>query len=141
MPPRVMFGVFLEVDGNDLSNEVRSLTVNDEREQPDATTAGLTTRRTAQGLFTASIEVTFTNDFAVAGLDEILWNLKRAANPFVVEARPDNAARSTSNPAYVLNSFVGGRDSPISGRPGDLMERTVSFVPGGDTNDLQRLTA
>lgn len=141
MPERVMTDAFVLINSVDLSAQVLSVTVSHEKELVPATAAGDTTRKVAPGLNNWEIAVTFKAEFSDDGLDEQLWDLQANATPFPVEVRPTSAARSVSNAAYVGNAYVGGQLTPIAGRPGELMETTVTFRPGGDSNDLQRLTA
>ena len=85
------------------------------------------------------MSLAFAHDYAAASVDQTLNGIHFNNTEVLIEVRPTNAARSTTNPAFtmsgVLPSYV-----PLDGAVGDLSEMTAEFSNSG-TSGIQRLTA
>lgn len=130
---------FITVNGVDLSNHCSQITVNDAKDTVDVTAMGATNKAYAVGLGDATISADFFQDFAAGSVDATLWPLHSGGGTFTVEVRPQNAARSTTNPAFIMTALLP-EYSPLDGSVGDASAITVSFVNGAQAG-LTRATA
>ena len=130
---------FILVNGIDLSNHATSITVETTRDEVDVTAMGAVQKVNTPGLGDATISVTFLQDYAAGSVDATLSGLSSTTTPFTVEVRPTNAARSATNPAYVLTSLMYGY-SPVAGGVGDALTIDISFRNASQSG-LQRLTS
>ncbi len=125
----VMKDAFLWVNGVDLSDHVRSLTLNAPSDLVEATAMGDTDRIRLAGISEWSVDVTFKQDFDSASVDATLFSL-RGADPFAIRVKPTSAVAGTSNPMFYGNVMLG--DYPIlAGAIGDLAESAVTFPSSG----------
>lgn len=115
------------VNGVDLSDHVRSVTVNDERDKQDITAMGATAKAYTKGLGDASISISFLQDFAAGKVHATLQPLINSSTPVAVEVRAVNAARSATNPAFLLSSAQLFTYSGLDGGVGDVSEMTAEF--------------
>lgn len=129
----------LIVSGTDLSDHCTAVQVETTRDEVDVTAMGAVNKVVTPGLGDATISATLLQDYAAGSVDSVLSALSTTNTPFVVEVRPQNIARSTTNPAYVLTSLMYGYP-PIGGSVGDALTIDVSFRNAAQTG-LQRLTA
>jgi len=117
------------VNSVDLSDHVKSCTLNYEAEMLDDTVMGDTTRSNIAGLLNWSIDVEFLQDFASAKVDATLFTLVGAA-AFTVTVKPTSASVSATNPSFsgsaVLESYP-----PMSGSVGDLETASATFRSAG----------
>jgi hypothetical protein len=113
----------------DLSDHVKSCTVNYEAEMLDDTVMGDTTRSNLAGLLNWSIDVEFLQDFAAAKVDATLFALIGSAS-FTVIVKPTSGSVSSTNPSFsgsvVLESYP-----PMSGAVGDLETASATFRSAG----------
>lgn len=128
MPTQILEDAFVEVDSNDISSYVRSVTVNYEAESHDETAMGADTRKNKGGLKNWSMEFEFNQDFASSALDSILFPL--VGTQVTVTVRPDSAAVGASNPQFSGTGLIQGY--PIFGNSvGDLATAGVTIEPAG----------
>ena len=117
------------VNSVDLSDHVKSCTVNYEAEMLDDTVMGDTTRSNIAGLLNWSIDVEFLQDFAAAKVDATLFALIGSAS-FTVIVKPTSGSVSSTNPSFsgsvVLESYP-----PMSGAVGDLETASATFRSAG----------
>lgn len=131
MATLVYTDAMLTVNGIDLSDHVKSLTLNYEAEMLDDTVMGTSgTRSSKPGLKNWSLEVEFTQDFDAGSVDETLFPLI-GADSFPVTARAVKAlAVSATNPQYSGNAVLENY-SPIAGEVGTLGMTSCTFRAGG----------
>lgn len=139
MAKTVLKNCMVLVNGTDISNQVSDVTIETARPEVDVTAMGDVNSETIAGIGDATITLTVFNDYAVGALDSIFFPLSQSDSTFVVEIRPVNAARSTSNPAYLMTSRLFGY-SPIAGGVGAAATTTLTFRNGAQTG-LTRATA
>ena len=117
------------VNSVDLSDHVKSCSLNYEAEMLDDTVMGDTTRSNIAGLLNWSIDVEFLQDFASAKVDATLFSLVGAA-AFTVTVKPTSGSVSATNPSFsgsvVLESYP-----PMSGSVGDLETASATFRAAG----------
>ena len=121
------------VNGIDLSNHGRSVTVSDERAAVDVTAFGAGYIQETKGLGTAAITVEFLQDFGAGSVHATLQPLIGSTTPVAVEVRAVNAARSATNPAMLLASALLFTYTPLDGSIGDAAVFSAEFrnAPGG----------
>lgn len=129
MAKQVFNNCYISVNGVDLSNRFRSVEVSGEYDQGSATAMGSQAQEIVLGLPTAEISATVYQDFAAANVDAVLWPLFSGKTSFVVEVRPVNAARSATNPAYIMTAFLPNY-TPIAGdaTTADAGTTDITFV-------------
>lgn len=132
---------YLTVNGVDLSTSVRSATARADTPAVDVTSMGDSFQTSLPGIPTASIEVEFFQSYDAAKVDATNWPLVNSATTFAVELRFVNAARSATNPAFVLTAaLLFGEYNPIAGAVGEAAMTTVTYTNAGQTG-MTRLTA
>jgi hypothetical protein len=128
------------VNGVDLSDHCTACAVETSRDEVDITAMGATYKVSAPGLGAGTMTATFLQDYAAGSVDATLSAIDAAPqNTIVVEMRPVNAARSTTNPAYVMTARMFGYPA-IGGSIGDALTVDVTFQNASQTG-IQRLTA
>jgi hypothetical protein len=126
MAKHVLKTARIEVNGTNLSDHVRSVTIGTERDEIDVTAMGAANKEFIPGLGDVTIEVEFYNDYAASSVDPVLWPLSTSDTPFVVKVRPTSAAISATNPEYSLTALLYNY-SPIAGTVGEANTTTVTF--------------
>lgn len=126
--PLVLTDAFVSIDGVDLSDHVRSVTINYAAELQDKTAMGDTTRIKIGGLKDWSMDIEFNQDFAAAEPDATLFPL--VGTTFAVVVRATSAAKSATNPEYggtgILESYP-----PLGQSVGDLAVTAITIQSAG----------
>lgn len=113
----------------DLSDHVKSVTMNVPADILDNTAMGATFKSRIAGLKDWSIDVDFHQDFAAAKVDATLFPLIGAA-AFTVTVKPTSAAVSATNPSY-SGSMVLESYPPLAGSVGDLASASITLQGAG----------
>lgn len=131
---------YFTINSVNLSDHVKSLTLNYEAEAQDDTAMSDNTRSSLGGLKNWSVSVEFHQDYAAGEVDVTVFSLVGTST--AIEIRPTSAAVSATNPSYTGNGMVTTY-SPLSGAVGDILPATIEIVPskGAGTSDLSRNTA
>jgi hypothetical protein len=111
----VLTNALVLVNGVDLSDHVEKVTVSDERSKVPITAMGATANGYTKGLGDASIKLTFYQDMSAGKVHATLQPLINSATPVAVEVRGVNAARSATNPAFLLSSALMFNYSGLDG--------------------------
>lgn len=128
------------VNSVDRSSQGYSIDIQSTRAQIDVSSFGDTAIEYILGLADVQITIGFWNDYAAGALDSQLQALHVSSTSFPLELRPANAARSTSNPAYVLAGAFLPEYHPLNFDMGTAASSDVTFINAAQTG-LQRLTA
>ena len=117
MASMVLYDAFLSVGGTDLSDHVRSVTIDAGTTMQDDTAMGDTFQSNANGLATWSITVEFLQDYAASKVDATLYPLlgPSATNAALV-------IRPASGSTGVLESY-----NPVAGSVGDQAMATATW--------------
>jgi hypothetical protein len=126
MAIQVMLDVHVLINGVLLSDHGSNVTLGDLREKKDITGFGAGSRVWTKGLGDATMTVTFFQDFAAGKIHATLQPLIGSSTPVTVEVRPTSAARSTTNPAYVMSALLFDY-SMLDGGIGEPSTLTVEF--------------
>jgi hypothetical protein len=127
------------VNSIDLSDHVRSATVETSRPEVDVTAFGAANQEVLAGIGTASITLEFFQDFAGGEVDATLWPLSSSDTPFVVAVKPTNGAISATNPEYQLTCLMFDY-SPIAGAVGEASQTSVTFRNASQTGLVRDVT-
>ena len=128
------------INSVDRSSQAYSIDIQSSRADIDVTSFGDTALEKILGLADVQVTIGFWNDYAVGALDSQLFSLHQSSSSFPVEFRPVNAARSTSNPAYVLAGAWLAEYHPLNFDMGTAASSDVTFLNAAQTG-IQRLTA
>lgn len=120
------------VNSVDLSAHVNSITLNLSKDTPEDTAMGDDARSyLADGLNTATIDVTFNADYAASQVDATNWTIFDGSSAVAFIVKPNGGTTGTSNPKYtgncILTSFT-----PVEGSVGSTATATVSYQVTGD---------
>lgn len=116
------------INSVDLSDHVRSVTLNIEAEDLEDTAMGDTFRSRIGGLKDWSIDIEFNQDFAASEVDATIFPL--LGTVVAVEVRPTSAPVSATNPKFSGNVLVS-EYNPLDGSVGDLATTSVSWPGAG----------
>lgn len=120
------------VNGVTLSDHANQVTLEDNRDQVEITAFGASNKSYTKGLGDAKITVQFFQDFAAGKVHATLQPLIGSSTPVQVEVRPTSAARSTTNPAAVLQALLFNYPF-VDGSIGAASTMTVEFINGSQT--------
>lgn len=118
--------ISVSVNSVDLSDHVRSVSINSERDIVDVTGMGASNKEYLASTGDASIEVEFLNDYAASSVDATLWPLHANKTVFAMTVKPVSATTSTTNPAYSMTAILPNYN-PIAGGIGEALTTTVTF--------------
>jgi hypothetical protein len=116
------------INSVDLSDHVRSVTLDITAEEQDDTAMGATFRSRKGGLKDGSISLEFNSDFAAAEIDATLFPILATTVAFVV--KPTSSAVSSTNPSYSGNCLVT-QHVPVGNAVGDLATTSVTWPTSG----------
>lgn len=129
MAVKVFTNALVTVNGVDLSDHVRAVTLNISADDVDTTAmSALGYRSRVAGLKEWSLDLEFNQDFAAGSVDATLWPI--LGTVVAVTVKPENAATSTTNPLYSGDVLVTGH-TVLDGSVGDLATIGVSFPGAG----------
>ena len=135
----ILTDALIIVNGVTLSDHAKKVTLGDEREKKDITAFGATNRAYGKGLGDATMSVDFYQDFAASKVHATLQPLIGGTTPFTVEVRGTSAARSATNPAYVMSALLFTYPM-LDGEVGEPSTATYEFANASQTG-IQYLTS
>jgi len=122
----VLYDAYVTVAGVDLSDHVRSVTVDAGQNMVDDTAMGDAFVSNAAGLATWSISVEFLQDYASGKVDATLEPLLGIGTTAALVVRPTSGSVSATNPDYhgtgILESY-----NPVGGAVGDQAMASATF--------------
>ena len=114
------------INGVDLSNDVKSVTLEVSAEDLDDSAMGDTYHSRLAGLKDWNVSVEFNQDYAAGQVDATLFPLIGAA-AFAIAIRPTSAAVGATNPNYNGSVILTGY-TPAGGEVGSLASASASFA-------------
>jgi len=117
---------FISINGVTLSDHGNKVTIEDMREEKDATVFGAGNKVNAKGLGDGTITCGFFQDFAAGKVHATLQPLISSSTPVTVEVRATSAARSATNPGIVMSALLFTY-SPLDGDVGEMSVMTAIF--------------
>jgi len=124
----VLKDAFISVASVDLSDHVKSVTVDLPYDEVDMTAMSDAAHNALPGIRADSIEVTFLQDFAAGSVDATLEAMNGSAAGAAIVVRPTSAVVGATNPSYSGTGLLFGY-SPLAGGVGDGAEISVTFKP------------
>ena len=122
----VLYDAYVTVAGVDLSDHVKSVTVDAGQNMVDDTAMGDAFVSNAAGLATWSISVEFLQDYALSKVDATLEPLLGIGTTAALVVRPTSGDVSNTNPDYhgtgILESY-----NPVGGAVGDQAMASATF--------------
>lgn len=125
----------VEVNSVDLSDWVRSVTLETSAEELDDTAMGDTYHSRLAGLKDWSVSIEWNSDFAASAVDATLWPLLGTTT--TIKIRPTSSAIGSTNPEY-SGSVLVSQYSPVGNGVGELATVSTTW-PGAGT--LARATS
>lgn len=129
MAKMALLAEYVEINGTDMSDRIKSAKLTVEVEQLDSTTfGGDGWKEVTGGLKSAGLEIEWTDDFAASGgVDGFIWPILGTNVGF--EVRPDDAAVGTNNPSYTGECLISG--TSVGGSVGELAMKSTNFPTSG----------
>jgi len=123
----VLTNALVLVNTVDLSDHCSKVTLTDDRTSVDITAFGATSLAVTKGLGDAKVSLEMYQDFAAAKVHATLQPLIGSSTGIVIEVRAVNAARSATNPAFLMTGLLMSY-TMIDGKVGDANMATYEFV-------------
>lgn len=124
----ILDDAFFSAGAVDLSDHVRSLTLNTKCDIVDSTCMSDDYKGKLASYVDWSVTVEFAQDYAAANVDATLFPLVGTSVALVI--RPTSAAKGATNPEYTGNGLLTAY-SPIDGKVSDLNVTKVTFEGTG----------
>ena len=125
----VLSNAKVTINAVDLSDHVRSLTINYEAEVVDDTNMGDTARNKLPGLLNWTVDIEFAQDYASSKVDATLFSLVGAA-AFAISIVPVNTTVSATNPNFNGNALLASYP-PLTGSVGALATAPIRLEGTG----------
>lgn len=130
MATQVWTNGYISINGADMSNHCRGITLNYASEMIEDTVFGAAARTKKPGYKNWSVTAILEQDFAANSVDATLFPLVGNATAFNVAVRPDAGNQSATNPTYFGNCVLESYQ-PLQGGVGELLQTTVTFQSAG----------
>lgn len=120
----------LVVNSVDLSDHVRSLTIEASADVLDDSAMGSGWRSKKAGAKQFTLTAEWNQDYAASEVDATLWAAFNAGANITFTGKPTSAAVGSTNPSY-SGSVVPSKYTPITGAYGDLSTLSTSWEGSG----------
>lgn len=140
MAHKVLLDAFVSVNGVDLSDQVKSVSLEYEALMKDDTMMGDGTQSNMAGLKNWRAQVNWGQNFDAAKVDATLFPLVGSLGFTLILREVKSVAVGATNPNYSGGAVLSNYQ-PLNAQVGEFHEVSSTFVPGGTTPTLQRLTA
>lgn len=126
----------------DISPFTQSVRIAMDSETRDNTVMGATFRKQLTALRSATIELRALQSYSITqeivetsggtgrSLDRLMYDLYMTEAPFFIGVRPDNTARSSCNPDWILPVVLGSHTA-VDGAVADLLVTPLRFTSQG----------
>jgi len=136
MATLVLTDAYVSINSVDLSDHVKSVSIDYSAEMLDDTAMGDTTKSNKGGLKDWGMKIDFHQDYAASKVDATMFPL--VGSTFTVIVRPVNTGGvSATNPNYTATGILESYN-PVGGGVGELAGASISIKPAGA---LSRATA
>lgn len=135
---QVTFGTYSS-SSTDLSDHVKSVTLNFNNELHDNTAMGDSSRSKKSGLKNWDVTIEFYQDYAASKIDATMWALVNSSSTSLdhINILPVNTSVAATNPRYHGDIYVENY-TPVNANIGEMGTVSVT-IPG--TGDLTRAVA
>lgn len=117
MAEQVLTNAYVLLNSVDLSDHVRSVSINYNSEPQDITAMSDTTRQRTGGLLDWTIAIEFNQDYAANEVDVTLFSL--VGTTFAFEIRADAGSVATTNPKFTGTALLESYQ-PVGGSIGEV---------------------
>jgi hypothetical protein len=124
----VLTDASVTINSVNLSDHVRSVTLDISAEEQDDTAMGSTFRSLKGGLKSGSLSLEFNSDFAAAEIDATIFPILGTSVAF--DIRATSGAVSSTNPKYTGSCLVT-QHVPLGNAVGDLATTSVTWPTTG----------
>lgn len=115
----------------DWSDHIKSVSIDTTAAAVDFTNFGAGGYTESKpGLKTADVSIDFFNDFAASEVDAIFGPALTAETLYYFDFKPTSAARSATNPSYVVALYVASYP-PLGVAVGEAAAATIGFMNAG----------
>jgi len=128
MAELVLTDASVTINSVDLSDHVKSVTINYSAETQEKTAMGDTTKTKLGGLLDWTLEVEFNQDYAAANVDATMFPIVGTSVP--VSVKPTSGVVSATNPNYNGNAILESY-SPLGGSIGEVLTTSVTLSGNG----------
>lgn len=129
--PIVLKKPVIIIDGSDLTNRARTVTIDMSDDEVDLSTFGSNFKKTGKGQADASFMFDFLQDYAAGMTDAVLFPIKEEDSSVVVAVKAFNEPVSANNPQFVLTGKMFGY-TPLAGSVGEAVSTEVTFKNDAD---------
>jgi len=126
----VLTNASFKINGVDLSDHVREITIDAQVKDIDDTTMGATGMGHLAGLRDEKVTVKWAQDFAAAKVDATLWPIYIAGADVAASVWANGTTSSSTNPSYSGNLLLQSYQ-PLAGQVGVLAESQTTFMVDG----------
>jgi hypothetical protein len=140
MAHKVLTDAFVSINGVDLSDQVKSVSLDYEAQMQNDTVMGDGTLSNMPGLKNWRAQVTWAQNFDSAKVDATLFPLVGNAGFTIILREAKTGGVSATNPNFQGGAVLSNYQ-PLNGQVGAFHEVSSTFMPGGSSPTLQRLTA
>ena len=124
----VITNAYVMINSVNLSDHVRSVTIDYSAETPETTAMGSTTKTRLGGLLDWKLDVEFNQDYAAASVHITLFTLVGVPTAIIVQGV--SGTEGVTNPKFtgtaILSKYV-----PVGGKVGDVAVSKAEFVGSG----------
>jgi len=120
--------VSVTVGGVDLTDHVKSITINQAYDKVDITPMGVISKQYSPGLRDDSIDIEFFQDWAASSVDQTLYPLLGNNTGTTLIIQTSGTTVSTTQPKYTMVSCIYTY-TPFDGEVGAALMNKVSFSP------------
>lgn len=129
MAVETLTGVGVTIAGTDISDHVKSVSIDDGRAEFDDTVMSHAAKSTLGGLPEPSITISFLQDYAATKTHALLRAAVNTSTAVVVRAK-SGTARSGTNPEWQLTGKIFNY-KPLDGSAGQFQTPSVTFKSAG----------
>jgi hypothetical protein len=131
MSTQVLTNASVVINSVDLSDHVKSVTVQDGADMLEDSAMGATYHTMKAGLKVGKITVAFHQDRASSKVDATIAPLVGASTSYSVVVKAVNTTVGPTNPTWTITQAqISGDYTGVGGSVGQLEETSVTFVPG-----------
>lgn len=124
------------VGGVDLTNHLKSITINQEYDSVDVTAANATSKAFLVGLADDSWDIELYQDFATSSVDATFYPILGSSTGTTFIYQTNGGTVTATNPKYTLLGTVYSYQ-PVSGAVGDASMLSVNVKPAASSSTVR----
>lgn len=129
MAAHILSNAYVMINSVDLSDHVRSVTLDYNAEAPESTAMKATNEKTRLGGLTDwKLDIEFNQDYAATKVHATLFTLVGVATTVIVQAV--SGTEGATNPKFT-GSAILTKYNPVAGKVGDVNISKAEFVAAG----------